>query len=165
MRFGCPSWSFLTVSTGMPAAVSARAVPSVAMSSKPMATSRRATPTIISLACWLATLKKIRPCFGRRMPAAIWLLAKAMLKRSLTPITSPVLRISGPSAISTPANFTKGNTLSFTLTCAGTGSVVMPCSARLMPAITFTATFATGRPVALATNGTVRLARGLTSIT
>ena len=99
------------------------------------------------------------------MPAAIWLLAKAIAKVSLTPMTSPVLRISGPSAMSTPANFTNGNTLSFTLTWAGTGSAVIPCSARLVPAITFTATFATGRPVALATNGTVRLARGFTSIT
>ena len=99
------------------------------------------------------------------MPAATWLLAKAMLKRSLTPITSPVDRISGPSTMSTPANFTKGNTLSFTLTCDGTGSDSTPCSARLIPAITFTATLATGRPVALATNGTVRLARGLTSMT
>ena len=165
IRFGCPSCSFFTISTAMPASVSARAVPEVAISSKPIATSRRARPTIISLACGLATLRKILPFCGSRMPAAIWLLAKAMLKRSLTPITSPVLRISGPSTMSTPANFTNGKTLSFTLTCAGTGSESTPCSASVMPAIAFTATFATGRPVALATNGTVRLARGFTSIT
>jgi hypothetical protein len=33
------------------------------------------------------------------------------------------------------------------------------------PAITFAAIFATGMPVAFETNGTVRLARGFTSIT
>ena len=137
----------------------------MAISSKPSCTNRRAYSTIISLACWLATLKKMRPVSGRRMPAAIWLLAKAMLKQSLTPITSPVERISGPRAMSTPANFTNGKTLSFTLTCEGTGSLSIPCSARLTPAITFTATLATASPVALATNGSVRLARGLTSIT
>ena len=44
----------------------------------------------------------------------------------------------------------------------------MPCSRNAFsfsPSITFAAMFATGTPVALATKGTVRLARGLASIT
>ena len=64
----------------------------------------------------MLTLRKIFPSVGRTVPPASWALAKAMLNRSLTPITSPVLRISGPSTISTPANLRNGNTLSFTLT-------------------------------------------------
>ena len=99
------------------------------------------------------------------MPAASWLLANAIENRSLTPITSPVDRISGPSTISTPENLMNGNTASFTETCDGIGSSVMPCSASETPAITLAAIFATGMPVAFATNGTVRLARGLTSST
>ena len=67
--------------------------------------------------------------------------------------------------MSTPANLRNGNTLSFTDTCAGIGSLVTPCSASDTPAITLAAIFATGMPVAFATNGTVRLARGLTSST
>ncbi len=110
-------------------------------------------------------LMKIDPAFGSTTPAASWLLAKAIENRSLTPITSPVERISGPSTISTPANFTNGNTLSLTDTQAGIGSLSMPCSASETPAMTLAATFATARPVALATNGTVRLARGFTSST
>ena len=135
------------------------------MRSKPRAESLRASATISTLSPALATLRKILPCRGSSVPAAIWLFANAIANESLMPITSPVLRISGPSAMSTPANLTNGNTLSFTLTWVGTGSASIPWAARLVPAITFTATFATGMPVAFATNGTVRLARGLTSMT
>ncbi len=113
----------------------------------------------------VATLMKICPSVGSTVPAASWLLAKAIENRSLMPITSPVLRISGPSTISTPANLRNGNTLSLTQTCDGIGSRVKPSSASVMPAITLAAILATGTPVALATNGTVRLARGLTSST
>src|SRR5204862_7518203 len=94
------------------------------------------------------------PSLGNTVPAANWLLANAIENRSLTPITSPIDRISGPNTISTPENLMNGNTASFTETCAGTGSVVTPCSASETPAITFAATFATGRPVAFATQGT-----------
>ena len=81
------------------------------------------------------------------------------------PITSPVLRISGPRITSTPGNLLKGNTDSFTDTCAGSGSSFAPSSASVLPAITFAAIFAQGTPVDLPTNGTVRDARGLTSMT
>ena len=60
-----------------------------------------ATGTICSL-CRSATLTKILPLLGSTTPAANWLLAKASENRSLMPITSPVLRISGPRTMSTP---------------------------------------------------------------
>ncbi len=84
------------------------------------------------------------------------------------PMTSPVERISGPSRVSTPGNRLKGRTASFTLTCPPTGADSSPSSASsasVAPTMTRAATMATGTPVALATNGTVRLARGLASIT
>ena len=59
------------------------------------------------------------PGTGRRVPAAIWLLAKAASKLLSMPMTSPVERISGPSKTSTPPNLTKGNTASLTAMCLG----------------------------------------------
>ena len=84
------------------------------------------------------------------------------------PITSPVERISGPSAGSTSGNRLNGSTASLTATWPVTGSVSSPSarsSASVAPSITRVATLASGMPLALATNGTVRLARGLASIT
>ena len=56
---------------------------------------------------------------GSTVPAAIWLLAKAMGKLSLMPITSPVDFISGPRITSMPANLAKGKTASLTEYCCG----------------------------------------------
>jgi hypothetical protein len=80
--------------------------------------------------------------------------------------------------MSVPGNFENGNTASFTLYCAGMISVVNPSVFRVSTpmsvspsrfnpslAISFAAYFASGRPIAFDTNGTVRLARGFTSIT
>ena len=108
---------------------------------------------------------KTLPLFGSTVPAAIWLLANAMGKLSLTPITSPVDFISGPSTMSMPANLTKGKTASLTENCCGTGSWKYPCSASDTPTITLAAALASGIPVAFETKGTVRLARGFTSST
>ena len=80
------------------------------------------------------------------------------------PITSPVERISGPSSVSAPGKRLKGSTASFTVCSGGTGSLVRPSSARVRPAISWLAILANGTPVALATNGTVREARGLASM-
>ena len=84
------------------------------------------------------------------------------------PITSPVERISGPSRVSTPGKRPNGSTASFTLTMpAPAGGRSRPSSrssAKVDPTITRAATMARGTPVALATNGTVRLARGLASM-
>jgi hypothetical protein len=81
------------------------------------------------------------------------------------PITSPVERISGPRITSTPWNLLKGKTTSLTLVCFGSGCSVTPSSASDFPAMTLAAILAQGMPVALETNGTVREARGLTSMT
>ena len=80
------------------------------------------------------------------------------------PITSPVDFISGPSRVSAPANLSNGSTASFTATCPNTGSSVNPSSASVSPAISRDAYAASGWPTALATNGTVRDARGLASM-
>src|SRR5205823_8217000 len=42
------------------------------------------------------TLRKIVPLSGSETPAAAWALPKAVGKSAAIPITSPVLRISGP---------------------------------------------------------------------
>ena len=85
-------------------------------------------------------------------------------------MTSPVERISGPSRVSTPGKRLKGRTASFTLTCVGSGvdAGTMPSSrssASVAPTSRRDAAAATATPVAFATNGTVRDARGFASIT
>ena len=74
-------------------------------------------------------------------------------------------RISGPSTGSAHGKRAKGRTASFTATCfmgLPTGS---PRSAMRSPSMRRTAWCTMGTPVALATKGTVRDARGLASIT
>ena len=81
-------------------------------------------------------------------------------------MTSPVDFISGPSTESAPGKRPNGMTASLTqkrpVSRSSSGSAR---SASISPAITRAATFASGTPVALLTNGTVREARGLTSST
>ena len=109
-----------------------------------------------------------RPCMGNSVPAADCALMKARPNVASIPITSPVERISGPNVVSTSGNRLNGNTASFTLTCPVAGGRTRPSSrncAKVAPSITRLATIAKGTPVALATNGTVRLARGFASMT
>ena len=80
------------------------------------------------------------------------------------PITSPVDFISGPSTVSTPGKRANGNTASLTPIWSKRAGVSLKL-ASVSPAITRAAIFATGSPITLATNGTVREARGLTSST
>jgi hypothetical protein len=89
-------------------------------------------------------------------------------------MTSPVDRISGPSTVSTSGKRLNGSTASFTAQrrpdpapapVGGRSNPSARNSASVEPTITRAATFTSGTPVALATNGTVRLARGLASIT
>ena len=79
-------------------------------------------------------------------------------------MTSPVERISGPGSGSTPGNRSNGKTGSLTAISVGTPSWT-PRSSRLAPAQTLAASSAHGVPLARARNGTVREARGLTSMT
>ena len=104
------------------------------------------------------------------------------------PMTSPVERISGPRTVSTEGNRPKGSTASLTATWRGPPSPLpapfaepgagswplrdhrgsdpsATSSSSVSPAITRDAALASDTPVAFATNGTVREARGLASIT
>ena len=112
-----------------------------------------------------ATVMNTRPRVGRVAPAAAWALANAVGKSRAIPITSPVERISGPSRESAPANRSNGSTTSLTHTWPLLVSAGRSRSARRSPSSTRQASLATGSPIALETNGTVREARGLASIT
>ena len=136
-------------------------MPRVASTSKPRSTSPLATATAFALSLFCTEMKAV-PRMGRRVPAPIWLLPKAAAKLVSIPITSPVERISGPSSVSTPANLAKGKTASFTAMCLGVTSR-MPISLSVRPTAMRAATLASGTPVTLETNGTVREARGFTS--
>src|SRR6201993_1060195 len=100
---------------------------------------------------------KTAPVEGIGLPALICAFKNASPKLTPTPITSPVDRISGPSAGSTPGNFANGNTGDFTKHC-GTGNtpetrppVRDANSASFLPSIRPTAIFGRGTPVALLT--------------
>ena len=74
--------------------------------------------------------------------------------------------ISGPSSESARGKRPNGSTASLTDTWPGdAGSARSSMSASRSPSISRQATLASGTPIALDTNGTVREARGLASIT
>src|SRR5512141_1650191 len=94
------------------------------------------------------------PFSGRGVPALNCAFPNASPKFAPTPMTSPVDRISGPSAGSTPGNLLNGNTGDFTKYC-GTGrqpevSPLVKCdnSRSFLPSIKPTATFGSSTPVA-----------------
>ena len=168
-----------TTCDGIPLRRNTSAVPVVATMVNPRS-ARRFTGKIIARLSRLATDTKIRPSRGRPDPAASMPLANAVPKSSSMPMTSPVERISGPSRLSTTCpsrvrNRWNGSTASLTATGAWLGIVPpspnagsMPSarsSLMVAPSMTRAAALATGTPVALATNGTVREARGLASRT
>src|SRR5918997_861350 len=164
---GDPSPSLLSVSTGIPIRAIAPAVPRVATMENPRSCSWAAIAPTASLS-ESVTVRNTVPACGSRAPAAACALAKAAGKSGATPITSPVDRISGPSSASAPAKRSNGSTASLTDTWSG-GWDSLPAgrsrSASRSPSITRQATLASGMPVALDTNGTVRDARGFASIT
>jgi len=108
------------------------------------------------------------PDFGKLEPEPIKPLPNAAAKFLSMPMVSPVDFISGPSSTSTPAKRAKGNTASFTATWFKAFMCVLSSGrlklARVSTAINRAAIFAMGIPVAFATNGVVRLARGFTSM-
>ena len=161
--FGEPSPIFLIFRTGTPIREIASAVPEVAITSKPRSWKRVASCVAAGLS-ESVTLMKIVPFSGSETPAAACALPKAVGKSSAMPITSPVLRISGPRTASAPAKRAKGRTASLTLTWVG-ASLGSSWSASDSPSIRRQAIFASGVPIALLTKGTVREARGLASIT
>ncbi len=80
------------------------------------------------------------------------------------PMISPVDFISGRARVSTPGKRANGKTDSLTPTWPSLRGFSLK-SASFSPAMMRAAIFATGMPTTLATNGTVREARGLTSST
>ena len=82
------------------------------------------------------------------------------------PMTSPVDFISGPSTTSAPGKRPQGMTASFMQNQSSWRvSEGSPSSEIFSPAMMRAAALASGTPVALEMKGTVRLARGLASIT
>ena len=113
------------------------------------------------------TVMKTVPLAGSAAPAAAWALANAVGKSRAMPMTSPVERISGPSSASEPSKRSKGSTASLTETWSAAHRR-RPGSSRSAirsPSMIRQASLASGTPIALETNGTVREARGLASIT
>src|SRR3954447_15144835 len=162
---GEPSPTLLIRSAGMPIRSIASAVPRVATIRKPRSCSVWATATAPGLSLSVTVMNAV-PESGSAAPAAAWALANAAGKSRATPMTSHVERISGPSTASEPSNRSNGSTASLTETWpARIGSAGRSRSARRSPSMTRQATFASGIPIALETNGTVRDARGLASIT
>ena len=103
---------------------------------------------------------------GSTVPAAIWLLAKASGK-----VVVDSHHLAGAAHLRAEDHIDAGelaereDRLPSPRCASGRAAPSRPSSASDLPAITFAAIFAHGTPVALETNGTVRLARGFTSIT
>ena len=149
--------------TGTPIREIACAVPRVAMTLNPRSWNRAASCVAAGLSRSVTVMKTV-PSLGREIPAAACALPNAVGKSLATPMTSPVDFISGPSTESAPAKRANGSTASLTLTCPS-GAAGSSWSARRSPSMSRQAILASGAPVALETNGTVREARGLASIT
>ena len=81
------------------------------------------------------------------------------------PITSPVDFISGPNEMLIALETEKGKDRFLDRIVRRHNFLVNPSSRRVMPVITLAASLASGTPIALLTNGTVREARGFTSST
>ena len=103
------------------------------------------------------------PDIGSICPAPIWLLPNAIAKSRSMPITSPVERISGPEHRIDAGEAGEREHRLLDRDVAELRPASSPKPASGLPAMMRAAMPATGRPITLATNGTVRLARGLTS--
>src|SRR5271165_6457580 len=165
---GEPSPILLRRCTGTPMRAIVSAVPRVATMRKPLSWRICATPEAPTLSESVTVMNAV-PCSGSGTPAAAWALAKAVGKSRAMPMTSPVERISGPSTASEPSKRSKGSTASLTETCSPKPSPwregASSSSAMRSPSMMRQASLASGTPTALETNGTVREARGLASIT
>ena len=120
------------------------------------------------------------PLVGSEPNAAAWALANAVPKSASKPITSPVDFISGPSTVSTLLAVGGAEPVErhhrlldrdrrvrrqVAAVALGGQQPSARSSAIVSPSITRAAALASGVAVALETNGTVRLARGLASST
>ena len=165
---GRPSPTLYTRSQATPKRFRYSCVPLVADTANPRSAKRLTNGVTVGLSASLTVTITERASSlrspGRRLPADTCALANAMPKESSTPMASPVERISGPSSVSTSKR-PNGNTASLTATPFTLGSSGTSMSASRWPAMTRAAIRASGTPVALPTNGTVRDARGFTSST
>jgi hypothetical protein len=93
-------------------------------------------------------------------------LAIASAGSSAMPMTSPVDCMYGPTDGSTPFSFAVENAGALTATSGGDGRSPLPhpSSASVAPSEIRTASSTIGTPVTFERNGTVREARGLTSM-
>ena len=162
--WGEPSPILFSVTTGTPMREIAWAVPRVATTRKPRSWNWAAIVLAAGLSVSVTVMNTV-PATGSCAPAAAWALAKAVGKSGAIPMTSPVLRISGPISGSVPAKRSNGSTASLTDTCPRARSPGRSRSPRRAPSMIRQASRASGTPVALETNGTVREARGLASST
>src|SRR6478672_6020094 len=163
--WGEPSPTLFRRAAGIPMRSIASAVPRVATIRKPRSWSVWAIPTAPALSLSVTVMKAV-PVSGSAAPAAACAFAKAAGKSRATPMTSPVERISGPSTASEPSKRSNGRTASLTDTWSERiGSAGRSRSARRSPSMIRHATLASGIPIAFETNGTVRDARGLASMT
>ena len=98
--------------------------------------------------------------------APVSALAIATRGSSAIPMTSPVDCMNGPTDGSTPLSLAVENAGALTATNGGVGRrpAAQPSSASVAPSEIRTASSTIGTPVTLDRNGTVRDARGLTSI-
>ena len=140
-------------------------VPRVATMRNPRSWRIWAIPIAAGLSESVSVMNAV-PAAGSAAPAAAWALANAVGKSRAMPMTSPVERISGPRIASEPSKRSKGSTASLTLTwSAAMASAGRSRSPIRSPSMTRQAILASGTPTALETNGTVREARGLASMT
>ena len=106
------------------------------------------------------------PARGGISDAPVSALAIATRGSTAMPMTSPVDCMNGPTDGSTPFSLAVENAGAFTETKAGTGRrpPSQPIAESVAPSEIRTASSTIGTPVTLDMNGTVRDARGLTSI-
>src|SRR5581483_8870050 len=100
----------------------------------------------------------------RARPAARGARREASRAGAPPALTSPVERISGPR-VAAPGSRSAGKTASFAQAREGRARSGRPSAASLSPSRSRTACSTSGTPVAFATNGTVREARGFASST
>src|SRR2546428_526828 len=116
-----------------------------------------------------ATVTSTFPLRAGARPAATSDFQSAGANVRSTPITSPVLFISGPRYVSTSRSFAMENTGALRATSDPWGQSpsarAYPSAASVDPRATATARETSGTPVTFVRNGTVRLARGFTSRT
>ena len=114
---------------------------------------------------WPAPTGRPGPACGSRVPARDLALPNAAAKLRSMPITSPVERISGPRMRVDAGELHEREDRLLDRHVGRASTSRTSISRSVLPTAMRAAIFASGTPVTLETNGTVREARGLTSRT